>query len=409
MTETTESIAMHRRALAALNTFMKLESAGGIVLVVATVMAMVVANSAFSAEYLNALHMHLRLGFGEIALDKSVSHWINDGLMVIFFLMVGLELKRELVEGQFADKANITLPVIGAVGGMAVPMLIYAAMNWGNPAALHGTAIPAATDIAFALGILSLLGSRVPMALKMLLLAIAVADDLGAILIIAIFYTDQISGMALMGAAGLVAILAVMNRYKVTNLFLYLFIGTLLWLAVLKSGVHATIAGVVLGLIIPLGSGSKDGPSETLMHVLHPWVAFVILPIFAFANAGVPLAGLTLSNLFEPVPLGIALGLFIGKQMGVFGVIWLCVKAGIARLDESLNWKSLFGMATLCGIGFTMSLFVGSLSFGPDHVDYQLTHRLGILMGSFFSAIVGYVVLSRALPGSPRAKSKKSA
>jgi len=405
MTETSESIAMHRRALAALNTFMKLESAGGIVLVVATVMAMVVANSAFSADYLNALHLHMRLGFGDFALDKSVSHWINDGLMVIFFLMVGLELKRELVEGQFADKANITLPVIGAVGGMAVPMLIYAAMNWGNAAALHGTAIPAATDIAFALGILSLLGSRVPMALKMLLLAIAVADDLGAILIIAIFYTDQISGLALMAAAGMVAILAIMNRYKVTNLFIYLFIGSLLWVAVLKSGVHATIAGVILGLMIPLGGGSKDGPSEVLMHVLHPWVAFVILPIFAFANAGVPMAGLSLGNLLEPVPLGIAMGLFLGKQLGVFGFIWLCVKAGIARLDESLTWKSLFGMATLCGIGFTMSLFVGSLSFGPDHVDYQLTHRLGILMGSFLSAVVGFAVLSRALPGVKGVKS----
>ncbi len=404
MTETQETIAMHRRALAALNTFMKLESAGGIVLVFATIAAMLVANSTYSSEYVAALHTYFTFGIGPFSLDKSVSHWINDGLMVLFFLMVGLELKRELVEGQFADRANITLPVVGAIGGMAVPMLIYAGMNWGDSAALHGTAIPAATDIAFALGIMSLLGSRVPMALKMLLLAIAVADDLGAILIIAIFYTDNLFYIPLMFALVLTGVLFVMSRYRVQNMWLYLFIGFLLWLAVLNSGAHATVAGVVLGLMIPLGQGSKDGFSEKLMHGLHPWVAFVILPIFAFANAGVPVAGLTFANLLEPVPLGIATGLFIGKQIGVFGFIWLCIKLGMAKLDESINWASLFGMATLCGIGFTMSLFVGSLSFDAAHAEYILTHRLGILSGSFVAAIVGYVILNKVLP---KAKSVK--
>lgn len=398
MTETQETIAMHRRALAALNTFMKLESAGGIVLVFATIAAMLVANSAYSAQYIEALQTHFTLGYGFASLDKSVSHWINDGLMVLFFLMVGLELKRELVEGQFADRANITLPIVGAIGGMAIPMLIYAGINWGDSAALHGTAIPAATDIAFALGIMSLLGSRVPMALKMLLLAIAVADDLGAILIIATFYTEQLLYIPLMIAFLLVGVLFVMNRYRVRNMWLYLFIGFLLWLAVLNSGAHATIAGVVLGLMIPLGKGSKDGFSEKLMHGLHPWVAFVILPIFAFANAGVPVAGLSFANLLEPVPLGIAVGLFVGKQIGVFGFIWASVKFGVAKLDESINWASLFGMATLCGIGFTMSLFVGSLSFDAAHAEYILTHRLGILSGSLVSAIVGYIILNKVLP-----------
>jgi NhaA family Na+:H+ antiporter len=277
-------------------------------------------------------------------------------------------------------------------------MLIYAGLNWGDAAAMRGTAIPAATDIAFALGILSLLGSRVPMALKMLLLAIAVADDLGAIIIIAIFYTEHISSVGLITSLALIGVLLTLNRAKVTNIWMYLFFGFLLWLAVLNSGVHATLAGVVLGLMIPLGKGSKNGSSEALMHTLHPWVAFVILPIFAFANAGVPLAGLGMNDLLSPVPIGIAAGLFVGKQVGVFGSIWLCLKLNLAKLDPSFNKRALFGMATLCGIGFTMSLFVGSLSFGPDHIDYQLTHRLGILTGSFLSAVAGYAILAFVLP-----------
>lgn len=394
----TENRAMHRKALAALNAFMKLEAAGGIVLVLATVIAMAVANSALNDQYQSVLHTYLSFGFGEWSLHKSVSHWINDGLMAVFFLVVGMELKRELVEGQFADRANITLPVIGALGGMAVPMLIYAGLNWGDPAAMRGTAIPAATDIAFALGILSLLGSRVPIALKMLLLAIAVADDLGAIIIIAVFYTERLSMVSLTAALALIGILFTLNRAKVTNIWLYLLFGFLLWMGVMNSGVHATLAGVVLGLMIPLGKGSKNGSSEALMHTLHPWVAFVILPVFAFANAGVPLAGLGLNDLLAPVPLGIAAGLFIGKQIGVFGSIWLCLKLKWAKTDASLSVKALFGMATLCGIGFTMSLFVGSLSFGPDHLDYQLTHRLGILAGSLLSALAGFAILTRVLP-----------
>ncbi|MFM6988686.1 MAG: Na+/H+ antiporter NhaA [Arenimonas sp.] len=398
MTETRAERAMHRRALAALSAFMKMEAAGGIVLVLATAVAMVVANSALAADYQAWLHTHLKLGFGPLSLDKSVSHWINDGLMVLFFLVVGLELKRELVEGQFADRANITLPVVGALGGMAVPMLIYAALNWGDAAAMRGTAIPAATDIAFALGILSLLGPRVPLALKMLLLAIAVADDLGAILIIAVFYTGELSMVGLLTALALTGVLYVLNRAKVSQLGLYLFVGFLLWLAVLNSGVHATLAGVVLGLMIPLGKGARDGSSEALLHALHPWVAFVILPVFAFANAGVPLAGLGLDDLLAPVPLGIALGLLLGKLVGVYGFIRLCLRLGWAKFDPSIRPAALFGMAALCGIGFTMSLFVGSLSFGADHPDYQLTHRLGILSGSLVSALVGFLVLKAVLP-----------
>ena len=398
MTETSKKLATHRKALAAINAFMKMEAAGGMVLVLATVLAIWIANSAFSSAYLDGLHAHYRLGLGSLSLDKSVLHWINDGLMVIFFMLVGMELKREIVEGQFANRANIALPLIGALGGMAVPMLIYAGINHGDAAAMHGTAIPAATDIAFALGIMSLLGSRVPMALKMLLLAIAVADDLGAIIIIAVFYTERLSPFGLFAATVLIGVLYAMNRRNVVNVWAYLFVGLLLWLAVLDSGVHATLAGVVLGLMIPLGAGSKDGSSEDLMHVLHPWVAFLILPIFAFANAGVPMQGLSLSNLLEPVPLGIAAGLVIGKQIGVFGAIWLFVKSGLAKLDNNITWPALFGMATLCGIGFTMSLFVGSLSFDVHHIEYILTHRLGILSGSLVSAVLGYLILTWVLP-----------
>lgn len=398
MTETPADRAMHRRALAALNAFMKLESSGGIVLVLATLVAMVVANSELAPAYLEWLHSHLRIGVGTLALDKSVSHWINDGLMVLFFLVVGLELKRELVEGQFADRANIVLPVAGAIGGMALPMLIYAGFNWGDGAALRGTAIPAATDIAFALGILSLLGPRVPAALKMLLLAIAVADDLGAILIIAVFYTENLSAVGLVTALALVGVLYTLVRAGVVRLPLYLFFGFLLWLAVLNSGVHATLAGVILGLMIPLGRGSRDGASERLLHALHPWVAFVILPVFAFANAGVPLAGLGLDDLLAPVPLGIAAGLLFGKILGVFGCLWLGLRLGWGRLEPGVGRSALLGMSALCGIGFTMSLFVGSLSFGADHPDYQLTHRLGILSGSLLSAIAGFAVLKTVLP-----------
>ena len=398
MTETRADRAMHRRALAALNAFMKLESSGGIVLVLATLVAMVVANSELAPAYLEWLHSHLRIGVGALALDKSVSHWINDGLMVLFFLVVGLELKRELVEGQFADRANIVLPVAGAIGGMALPMLIYAGFNWGDGAALRGTAIPAATDIAFALGILSLLGPRVPAALKMLLLAIAVADDLGAILIIAVFYTENLSAVGLVTALALVGVLYTLVRAGVVRLPLYLFFGFLLWLAVLNSGVHATLAGVILGLMIPLGRGSRDGASERLLHALHPWVAFVILPVFAFANAGVPLAGLGLDDLLAPVPLGIAAGLLFGKILGVFGCLWLGLRLGWGRLEPGVGRSALLGMSALCGIGFTMSLFVGSLSFGADHPDYQLTHRLGILSGSLLSAIAGFAVLKTVLP-----------
>ncbi len=375
--------------------FFRLEAAGGILLVAASIIALTVANTDLVGLYQNFLNFPIHMGVADFAIKKPLLLWINDGLMAIFFLLVGLELKREFIEGQFADRKQIMLPAMCALGGMVVPMALYAAFNWNDPVAISGTAIPAATDIAFALGVLSLLGSRVPVALKLLLTAIAVADDLGAIIIIAIFYTSNLSLLSLGIAVGAIFCLWVLNKFNVIRLSAYLMIGLVMWVAVLKSGVHATLAGVVLGLCIPLGS-TDDGavrPSEKLEHFLHPWVAYFILPLFAFANAGVSLQGIQWSNLMDPIPLGIVMGLFIGKQIGVFGMAYVLLKLKWVRLPDGLSLSMLWGLSMLCGIGFTMSLFIGSLAFEGQGEMLQVSYRLGILLASLIAAVSAFVFL----------------
>lgn len=392
------------RAFNSLVEFFRLEAAGGIMLVAASVIALLVANSSFDVLYQNFLNFPVHIGVSDFAIKKPLVLWINDGLMAIFFLLVGLELKREFVEGQFADRKQIMLPAVCALGGMVVPMAIYAAFNWNDPVAISGTAIPAATDIAFALGVLSLLGSRVPVALKLLLTAIAVADDLGAIIIIAIFYTSNLSLLSLGVAAIAIAGLWLLNRFAVLRLSAYLLVGLVMWVAVLKSGVHATLAGVVLGLFIPLGNSSDESavrPSEKLEHFLHPWVAYFILPLFAFANAGVSLQGVQWSNLIDAIPLGIIMGLVIGKQIGIFGAAYVLLKLKWVRLPEGLDLSMLWGLSMLCGIGFTMSLFIGSLAFEGQGELLQVSYRLGILLASFIAATSAFVFLKWRFKRNP--------
>ena len=391
---------LSQRAAREFADFMRLESFGGILLVITAVLALIAANSPLAGLYGDIFHVPVQVRVGELDINKPLLLWINDGLMAIFFLLVGLELKRELIIGQFADRKQVALPAVCAIAGMAVPMGIYAVVNWGDPVAMRGVAIPAATDIAFALGVLALLGSRVPLALKMLLTAIAVADDLGAIIIIAVYYTSELSLLSLGVVIASMALLLLINRLGVTRIGAYLVIGVVMWVAMLKSGVHATLAGVMLGMTIPLGAASADGkgPLELLEDSLHPWVAYGILPLFAFANAGVSMAGLGFSDLLEPVPMGIALGLFVGKQLGIFGAAAALIGTGLVKRPEGVTWGGLYGMATLCGIGFTMSLFIGALSFDASHADLLVANRIGILTGSLLSAVVGYAVLAWLLP-----------
>ncbi len=393
MMQTGKSISI--RAYSSLIEFFRLEAAGGIMLVAAALIALIVANSPLDGLYQSFLDFPVHVGFAELAIKKPLVLWINDGLMAVFFLLVGLELKREFIEGQFADRKQIMLPAVCALGGMIAPMALYAAFNWNDPVAMKGVAIPAATDIAFALGVLSLLGSRVPVALKLLLTAIAVADDLGAIVIIAIFYTSNLSLLSL-GLAGVAIVgLWLLNAFKVMRLSAYLLVGLFMWVAVLKSGVHATLAGVVLGLFIPLANPDDESqrPSEKLEHFLHPWVAYFILPVFAFANAGVSLSGVQWSNLFDAIPFGIVMGLFVGKQLGVFGVAFVMLKFKWVSLPEGLNLKLLWGLSMLCGIGFTMSLFIGSLAFEGQGEQLQVSYRLGILLASFIAAVAAFSLL----------------
>lgn len=365
---------------------------------VAMVAALIVANS--GVEWYGALlGTKATIGIGAWEISKPLLLWINDGLMAVFFLFVGLELKREVLYGHLSDVRKITLPLFAAIGGIVVPSGIYAWINWGDSLAMNGWAIPAATDIAFALGILAILGSRVPVALKILLTSIAVIDDLAAIIIIALFYTDQLSILSLVVALLALGALFLLNRRGVSTAAPYVLIGIVLWVAVLKSGVHATLAGVALAALIPARPRTEaagPGLAERMEHGLHPWVIYGILPVFAFANAGVPILGLSPSALLEPVPLGIALGLFLGKQIGVFSAAWLAVKVGIASLPIGIDWRQIYGLAALCGIGFTMSLFIGSLAFeGSGGPDYAVDDRLGILTGSLLSAILGAAILSR--------------
>lgn len=371
--------------------FFKLESAGGILLVIAAAIAMTIANSPLNEIYQGALHSYV---FG-----MSVSHWINDGLMAVFFLLIGLEVKRELLEGALKSRETAIFPAIAAVGGMLAPALIYVLFNSGDAEAIQGWAIPAATDIAFALGIMALLGKRVPVSLKVFLLALAIIDDLGVVVIIALFYTSDLSTIALTVGFIMTAVLFMLNAKHVTKLSAYLIVGLILWVAVLKSGVHATLAGVVIGFAIPLkGNKGEHSPLKNLEHALHPYVAFGILPLFAFANAGISLEGVSFSSLASTLPLGVALGLLIGKPLGIFSFSVIAVKAGVAKLPEGINFKHIFAVSVLCGIGFTMSIFISSLAFGSANVDYDTYARLGILMGSTTAAILGYVLLRLSLP-----------
>jgi len=386
--------------------FISKESASGVVLLLAAVLALVLSNSILAPWYGALLHLPLAIRIGSHELAHSLYHWVNDGLMAVFFFLIGLEVKREVLEGQLSSLKQVVLPGVAALGGMVVPAGIYLAFNIQDSQAINGWAIPTATDIAFALGVLSLLGSRVPVSLKIFLMALAIFDDLGAIVVIALFYTDQLSVWALTLAGVALAALLALNMLGVIKKGAYIAIGLLLWLAVLKSGVHATLAGVLLGLMIPLTASDnrqkrvspplspQSSPLKEIEHALHPWVAFAILPLFAFVNAGLDLRTLSPIQMGANVPLGIMLGLFIGKQVGVFGLSWLAIKAGLAELPQASSWRQLYGVSVLTGIGFTMSLFITSLAFENDAL-FQYTDKLAILVGSLLSGIVGFILLRR--------------
>lgn len=388
------------------------DAAGGIVLMLAAAFAIILANSPLDWLYNALLSTPFKIQLGELKLDKPLLLWINDGLMAVFFFLVGLEIKRELVLGRLSSWQQASLPAIAAAGGMIVPAIIYIVLNLGNGETLNGWAIPAATDIAFALGVLALLGDRVPTPLKVFLLALAVIDDLGAIVIIAVAYTSDLSVLALGLGLGCLAVLIVMNLIGVTKVTPFILLGVVMWVCVLKSGVHATLAGVVLAFTIPLkvpGAAEDHSPLEELEHALAPWVAFMVMPIFAFANAGVSLSGLSVMDLFAPVPLGIALGLFLGKQIGVMGFIWGGMKARICAIPDGVTFLQMYGVALLAGIGFTMSLFIGTLAFSSP--EFATDVRLGVLSGSILSGIVGYTVLRFALssPGEEVAQQRAAA
>jgi NhaA family Na+:H+ antiporter len=361
-------------------------------LMVAVVLAMILANSPLGAGYRQVLAHHLTLGVAPLALTKSVLHWINDGLMAIFFLLVGIEIKREATVGELASLDRAALPAIGALGGMLVPAMLYLVFNHANVETRAGWPIPTATDIAFALGVLALVGPRVPVSLRIFLLALAVIDDLGAIVLIAVLFTTGLSWQAMVFAVACVGLLVLLNRMRVRRHWPYVAVGFLLWLAVLKSGVHATLAGVVLGLALPTPHARGPNVAARFEHALHPWVTFVILPLFALANAGVPLEGVGVDVLLHPVTLGIAVGLLAGKLAGVFGFSWLAVKLGVCRLPQQATWTHLFGVALLTGIGFTMSLFLGALAFAEEGLHGEI--RLGVLVGSTCAAVAGVVWLS---------------
>ncbi|MCP5395144.1 MAG: Na+/H+ antiporter NhaA [Sphingomonadaceae bacterium] len=381
---------MVRRLTPMLKEFLAEESAGGIVLMVAALAALVLANSPLAASYNGVLGMQVTAAIGEAGISKPLLLWINDGLMALFFFLVGLEVKREVLDGQLASWKQASLPLFAAIGGMAAPALVFLWINAGMPENTSGWAIPAATDIAFALGVLALMGNRVPVALKALLLAIAVIDDIGAIAIIAIFYSENIQPGMLIGAGAVLAVMVALGRMGVARNWPYVLLGILLWVLVLKSGVHATLAGVAAAMAIPMVAGDER-PLERMEHGLHPWVAFFIVPVFALANAGVSLAGLELADLLAPLPLGIALGLVLGKQAGILGLSWIAVKAGMASLPDDVNWRQLHGLSLVAGIGFTMSLFIGALAFDdPAQMDAV---KLGVLSGSLVSALAGVALL----------------
>jgi NhaA family Na+:H+ antiporter len=389
--------------------FLHKESSPGVVLIIVTLFALILQNSFFSGYYNSFLHTHVEIRFGDFQIAKPLLLWVNDGLMAVFFFVIGLEVKRELIEGHLSSLRQVALPGIAAIGGMAIPALVFVLFNYGEPFAMKGWAIPTATDIAFALGILSLLGNRVPVSLKVFLMALAIIDDLGAIIIIAIFYTNDLSTLSISIASIALAILFIMNRKGVAIKSAYIVVGIILWVSVLKSGVHATLAGVSLAFMIPMTSRNKEGKtfsmSKEMEHDLHRWVAFIILPLFAFVNAGVDLRNISPQEMFNPVPMGIMLGLFIGKQIGVFGFAWFAIKMGWASLPKDSNWIQLYGVAALTGIGFTMSLFVDTLAYNDSNI-YHYADKLAILLGSLFSGIVGYLVLR--ITKDPRKRDRDS-
>jgi Na+:H+ antiporter, NhaA family len=376
--------------------FINKESSAGILLIFVTILALILQNTFMSTFYTSFLHTPVEIRFGDLQIAKPLILWVNDGLMAVFFFLIGLEVKREVKEGHLSSLSQITLPGIAAIGGMVIPALVFIAFNKGESFAMNGWAIPTATDIAFALGILSLLGNRVPLSLKIFLMALAIIDDLGAIVIIALFYTSDLSTMSITIAAIALLILFIMNRMDVAIKSAYIVVGLILWVSVLKSGVHATLAGVALAFMIPLSSKDKEGKTfsmaKEMEHDLHYWVAFMILPLFAFVNAGVDLKGISMEEMAGPVPLGIMLGLFVGKQVGVFGFSWFAIKMGWASLPKDSNWTLLYGVSVLTGIGFTMSLFVDTLAYNDTQI-YHYADKLAILVGSFLSAIVGYLIL----------------
>lgn len=382
---------------ATFNAFIKLESAGGLLLLIAAVAAMILKNSPMGGVYETFLDIPIQIRFGPLEINKPLFLWVNDALMAVFFFTIGLEVKREVLIGELSDRRQIILPGMAGFGGIIVPALIFAVFNRGDDLALQGWAIPTATDIAFALAVLAMVG-KTPVALKLFLMTLAIIDDLGAILIIALFYTAELSITAMVVAMLCIAALSWLKLKGVMRLAPYLIVGAILWTSVLKSGVHATIAGVLLGFFIPLGNeNSEDGsPLQNLLHDLHPWVAFAILPLFAFVNAGVSLEGMSPGSLLQPVPLGIILGLFIGKQIGVFGFAWLSIKTGIATLPDKVSMTQIYGTAILCGVGFTMSLFISGLAYEELGIGYTRSDRLGIIVGSLLCGVVGYIVLKLA-------------
>lgn len=389
-----KNTALHFRTF---REFIQLESSGGIILFATAVLALIVSNTPLEVYYHALFDMPVTVEVGALKLSKPFLLWVNDGFMSVFFLLVGLEIKREMFEGELSSIKKAILPAMAAIGGMVVPALIYIYFNKGNAVAMQGWAIPTATDIAFSLGILMLLGTRIPVSLKILLTAIAIFDDIGAIVVIAVFYTKDISLDLLLLSAGFIIVLALLNRFKVVRYTPYVLVGIALWVCVLKSGVHATLAGIILAFSIPLRVSKKPGddisPVRNLEHRLHPWVAFGILPIFAFANAGVSFAGITIEHIFNPVPIGIALGLFVGKQIGICLASYLSIVTGIAKMPHGTSYLGIYGVSLIAGIGFTMSLFIGTLAFGVEPGDYAFLVRMGVIAGSLASGLLGYFVL----------------
>ncbi|MHC3773768.1 Na+/H+ antiporter NhaA [Pantoea agglomerans] len=377
-----------------LKSFIESDASNGVMLIVAAVAAMILANTAATAQgYQALLNEPVQIRFGALDISKNLLLWINDALMALFFLVIGLEVKRELMVGELASRDKAIFPVIAAIGGMALPALIFLFFNHGDEIARNGWAIPTATDIAFALGVLALLGSRVPVALKVFLMALAIIDDLGAIVIIALFYTSDLSVLSLCVAAGAIVVLALLNRFNVRKISIYILVGIVLWTAVLKSGVHATLAGVIVGFFVPLEKKEGHSPAEHLAHGLMPWVNWMILPLFAFANAGISLAGITLSDVLSPEPSGIILGLLLGKPLGITLFCWLAVKLRLAVLPNGTTIRDIMAIGVLCGIGFTMSIFISSLAFDAAHEQLVTFSKLGILTGSLLSAVIGYTLL----------------